>query len=77
MALTSEQKLAYIKNKFCEKIDNTETLADMLAFITNITPVNVKAFLKIKLQEDADLKRTQSADLNDRANELEALKDSF
>lgn len=77
MALTSEQKLRYIKNKFCGKIDEVETLDDMLAFVANITPANIKVFLKIRLQEDADLKRTQSAKLNDKADELEDLKNSL
>jgi len=77
MALTSEQKLAYIKNKFCERIDEVDTLANMSTFIVNLTPASVKSFLQTKLQGDADLKRTQSTNLSERADELEALKNSL
>lgn len=77
MALTDEEQLAYIKSKFCERIDDIETLANMRTFIINVTPANVRTFLQTKLQEDADLKRVQSTDLNTRADELEILKSSL
>lgn len=77
MAITEEQQLVYIKEKFCARIHEVMTLSEMVDFITNITPAAIRTYLQNKLQETADETRIKSTEMASLADDLEILKDSL
>lgn len=77
MPITEEQKLAYIKERFKKRIEEIETLADMVTFVVNITSANVKTFLQNELQMTADETRANGNNQLTLADDLEALKNTL
>lgn len=75
MAFTDEQKLGYLKKVFCDRINETETLADMAQLVQNISPASVKSFLLSKLEDLRLFNVANATRETELAADIESLKD--
>lgn len=77
MALSDEEKLAYLKSTFCGKIESIESLAELTTFITGITPAKVRTFIRAKLQELSIETRAVRDSYDSRAGDIDAFRDEI
>ena len=81
MTLTEEErgrleyeKLCFLKDKLCEKIQECQTLDEFKALISKMTPENVRKFLKQKIEDEKARYETMRKRYLEKQVELESYK---
>jgi len=80
MTLTEEErerleyeKLCFLKDKLCEKIQECQTLDEFKALISKMTPENVRKFLRQKIEDE----KTRYETMRQRYLEEQAKLDNY
>lgn len=74
MAFSSRQKLEYLQGMFKQRIDEIETLDEMIMLINNISPTAVKNFISNQLEWVQQNKLLDASRATTAASDIEALQ---
>jgi hypothetical protein len=74
MAFSDIQKLNYLKGMFKQRIDDVETLVEMVTLINNISPTAVKNFINNELEKAQQTRLADATKLTELADSIETLQ---